>query len=580
MNRAKTPSTAAVTKILQSSKGFTSTNQSFYLGRDNKSKKNTQEIKKQSRTLHTIDNEKNSRRIYRGFSYYENKNNEELKPIIQTQILKVFDEDNIQIRDEPINQNETFIKHSKYYELITNQTKEFNKKLDVVYDQSSHYLAQIKAEYKDLYNYNEDKLTYDQLLFLENELKLDDHERNYQELDQIIVKNQFFKRLDVGVRYGIMEQCKIEHKTIGDVLFDSQKSSRRTFIILSGSCSLQVSYKIKDSLIPIHILSYFDGQYISQENLANKGDQKAEFELINKLKSHPSYKRWENQFKPSQIVNSKIIVQENSYFISIQSDRFQKILIDPNKDILDTKLKTLSKIKFLKLEEHKVLLPLATTIQLKNFQQGDYLIKKGKTLDKLIIVNEGIFDVVVELRIRRYLKSEMIKQKLKQFTFNRSYGDYCERLPPKDPSDQSYMIHFCNQSFDDAAKSYQYGHKKREGDKLVYTHLQVVQSLKSGDVIGGRYILGNTEGIPSINYDARLSIVTSSVSAQIYFIDYKQFLSLPDQLQNKIQQGLTQINEFDDFDVRTLTNEILQWDQEKEKQVLNIAKEKQRKFKL
>lgn len=99
-----------------------------------------------------------------------------------------------------------------------------------------------------------------------------------------------------------------------------------------------------------------------------------------------------------------------------------------------------------------------------------------------------------------------------------------------------------------------YGKKKIVGNELEYNDQIVFEELRHGSFLGGKSFLSIEQRESKADkseyftesLEAKLSVVSSSISTIVYSLDEKKFFSLSDNLQKVIIEGIYKSPYFDE----------------------------------
>ncbi|CAD8173710.1 unnamed protein product [Paramecium octaurelia] len=545
----------------------------------NKFRSTFQESGRRYRKLNTTYREKHERPIYHSKSLIcgqrEIENNDQLIKenlnVIQQGLIK---EPHVPI----INANEDLTKAKE-------QVDTMNKNLEPETFEVDEWDYQIDFEKLKL-----DALSLDELRSLVQEFEKEEYERNYLQMDKILLKNKFFERFGQGIRIGIMEKASIEIHDVGNVILQLGANSNNLYVILRGSCQQTLTMDIQlEEYEYLTVQSYFDGQDLSEINLLqlnnNRGYSVNKFiDMVEEIKEHPKFKDILKNER-TKLITSHISCSEKTYLLRMDNDQFQKILKQSIEKDKEFKLSILSQIRFFQHTSTSQLLHLVAELGIQNYFQGDSVVRKGDKLNRVIIIAQGEFEIVEEIQLERETRNYYLENKLKPFVHKKHIDRNTRPFIPRDQADQSFDQYFdqlkdskkdqqkdqqkdqfLNQNKQQVirnSKCYQYCNKQINGkNEITYTHLHVLKTLKKCDVICGRslLILYDNEYDQKQASSAKLTVVAKSVQGSVFFLDEKRYQNLPESLQNQILAGLRSMKEFDDYEIEHIRKQIKSWE--------------------
>lgn len=135
-----------------------------------------------------------------------------------------------------------------------------------------------------------------------------------------------------------MEKCSASKAGCHAVILELGVQSDQLFIILRGSCTVRVQYADSDgSHYWQSFLSFYEGQHFSESALVQSDEplmvDKSEV-LFRRFREHPVFQRHDTRTRKGRIVTSQIVATEDLYYLQMQNNQFQQILIQSvEKDI-------------------------------------------------------------------------------------------------------------------------------------------------------------------------------------------------------------------------------------------------------
>ncbi|CAD8179517.1 unnamed protein product [Paramecium pentaurelia] len=425
----------------------------------------------------------------------------------------------------------------------------------------------------------------DELRYLVQEFQKEEYEKNYLQMDKILLKNKFFQRFGQGIRIGIMEKASMEIHEVGNVILQLGANSNNLYVILRGSCQQTLTMDIQlQEYEYLTVQSYFDGQDLSEINLLqlnnNRGYSANKFiDMVEEIKEHPKLKDILKNER-TKLITSHISCAEKTYLLRMDNDQFQKILKQSIEKDKEFKLSILSQIRFFQHTSASQLLHLVAELGIQNYFQGDCVVRKGDLLNRVIIIAQGEFEIVEEIQLERETRNYYLENKLKPFVIKKFIDKNTRPMITRDIPDQSFDLSLNNnQQVIRNSKCYQYCNKQIKGKKnITYTHLHVLKTLKKCDVICGRslLILYDNEYDQEQTNSAKLTVVVKSVQGSVFFLDEKRYQNLPESLQNQILAGLRSMKEFDDYEIDHIRKQIKSWEKQKQNLYQQFIMEKRK----
>ena len=345
-------------------------------------------------------------------------------------------------------------------------------------------------------------LIQEELRELKIEFQKVSEERDYEKIDPIMSKLNFFQRFSQKVKRQIFEIGEVKCYLPGDVVFSQGEKGDSMYVVLKGAITIEKTG------------SEYGGKKIVINSVYD-GRQFGELALLNALNS----KTMNNERTAS------CIACEKTYLFCMPKLNLSEILVISNKRELDEKIEFLSECTFFKGINKSMLMPLASNLDITIFKLNDVILGKGEAPVGLYLIKKG--------HVGLYTEGFTVKDKYTdEFSPIRTQKPrpspmYFSRNPPerlrtkKSPG-------LLNESFEvNSARLNRKDKQKLESGGRIVKERIGFANLKEMDFFGGRTILqGFTHETTEIE-PSKFSIVAQSSTVEIFLITryHLQFLT-------------------------------------------------------
>jgi tetratricopeptide (TPR) repeat protein len=403
-------------------------------------------------------------------------------------------------------------------------------------------------------------ITHEELQELKNEYKKPNELRNYEKINLIAGKLEFFKKFNEETRQKLYEIGKIKFYKQDDIIFNQGDTADSMYVILKGAVSIEKQEKSFGST-PIVINSIYDGK------------QFGELALINSVKV--------DNKSNERAATCKAC--EKTYLLCIPKEDYSEILLMCNKEDLDYKINFFSRLSMFRNVNKTFLFNLATNIDAKNYKLNDVILAKGEIPKGLYIISYGCAVLFTE--------GYTIKHK-----YNDEYSPvrnqrpkppplYFSLSPPSKPIknplfDQSPVLE-TYQNQDSSRKDLsKFLSKKQikdinEENTLVQDRMPFA-TLQELDFFGGRAILEGSYGKSIQNSPSKFSIVVQSSRLQVFVITKYHLQFLNHEMTAQLLTVLEKSYEIDcppSVNAEEMDNLLKNWQKFKSSLIKNTRKE-------
>lgn len=246
-----------------------------------------------------------------------------------------------------------------------------------------------KTEYKDPAPASS-SITEQEIKFLILQFSVDPALRSYDQIDEIMLKLDFFQKYQQEIRLPLYQFSCLKYFRAGSIIFNQGDIGDNLYIIVKGSVTVIKSTEDFRNH-PVAVNSLYSGQHF--------GD----IALIHALKSNPFSNR-----------TATIQTSESSHLLVVPKANYQDLLLNLQVNLLQDKTVFLSKLKIFTGVDAALLIPLACNLHSKKFALGEVIFNKGNVPEGVFIVYKGQVKLVTTGVMKRKVGFAEIKANLKQ----------------------------------------------------------------------------------------------------------------------------------------------------------------------
>ncbi|OMJ78446.1 hypothetical protein SteCoe_21731 [Stentor coeruleus] len=384
----------------------------------------------------------------------------------------------------------------------------------------------VKIEFEDPQKLSTNNLTEQELKYIVHQFDFPDFIRDYVEIDKILYKLYFFLKFNYKVRKSIYTISQIKHYYSGEVIFKQGEIGDKLYVILKGSVSIEKEYPEFRNYSFI-INSVYDGR------------QFGDLSLMGSLNNHP--------------VNERVascIASEESYFLSIPKKDYQRMLLDSQKEEIESRINFFSEIAIFKGFSLAVLITLATNVELTVFKLDEIIIEQGKFPKGLYIIYSGFAVLYTQgYRIHDRSYNEFLNRRKQQGSVspinNPKYQKKYQLTPIKRDlysSIDSFQPEQMSKIQRSLSKSDLKKLKKNKNSQYLVRDSLEFATIRATDYFGGRVLLHN-DLAPELA--SKFTIVAKNSEVKIFIIEKQHLQYFSDDLVHQMKVILSKSFEID-----------------------------------
>lgn len=346
-------------------------------------------------------------------------------------------------------------------------------------------------------------LIQEELKELKIEFQKIPEERDYEKIDPIMSKLNFFQKFTKEVKRQIFEIGQIKYFLPGEVIFKQGEQGESMYVVLKGAITIE------------KIGQEFGGKKIVINSIYD-GRQFGELALLNALNSSTQHNER----------TASCIACEKSYVFCMPKLNLSEILMISNKHELDEKVNFLAECNFFKGINKNMLMPLASNIDKTVYRLNDVILKKGERPEGLYIIKKGHIGLFTEgLTVKEKYTDEFSPIRTQK---PRPSPMYFSRNPPQrvKTSKNNFNLHSELTGVKSARFSSRDKEKLESGGRIVKERIGFA-NLKEFDFFGGRTILQGFTHDSSEIEPTKFSIIAQSSTVEVILITryHLQFLT-------------------------------------------------------
>jgi CRP-like cAMP-binding protein len=376
-------------------------------------------------------------------------------------------------------------------------------------------------------------------------------ERDFDKIEPIMNKLNFFQKFSRGVKKQIFEIGEIKYFLPGEAVFSQGEKGDSMYVVLKGAISIE------------KIGSEYGGKKIVINSVYD-GRQFGELALLNALNS----KTMNNERTAS------CIACEKTYLFCMPKLNLSEILLISNKRELDEKVEFFSECNFFRGINKNMLIPLASNLEKTIYRLNDVILGKGEAPAGLYLIKKG--------HVGLYTEGFTVKEKYTdEFSPIRTQKPrpnpmYFSRDPPERLR-KNKRPGLLNESIEvNSARLNRKDKQKLESGGRIVKERIGFANLKEFDFFGGRTILqGFTHETTEIE-PSKFSIVAQSSTVEIFLITryHLQFLTQEMGLQfSTILEKSYEVDCPDDVNPGEMDKLFQSWQDYKVQLISNIRKD-------
>jgi CRP-like cAMP-binding protein len=220
--------------------------------------------------------------------------------------------------------------------------------------------------------FDSQSITEQELKFLIKQFELPVVRRDFERIDQVMLKLDFFKKYQKEIRMPLYEFSEIKFFLPNSTVFSQGDLGDNLYVIIKGSVTVIKSTEDFRNH-PVVVNSLYSGQHF--------GD----IALIHALKSNPFSNR-----------SATIKTSESCHFLVIPKFKYQDLLLNLQLTFLQEKTIFLSNLKFFTGIDPALLIPLACNLHSKTFTLGEVIFSKGQVPEGIFILYKGQAKLVTQ----------------------------------------------------------------------------------------------------------------------------------------------------------------------------------------
>jgi CRP-like cAMP-binding protein len=391
-------------------------------------------------------------------------------------------------------------------------------------------------------------LTEQELAFIISQLDSPKEKRNCMQMDKILSRLHFFFKFSLDIRVQIYKIGSVCHFYSGKIIFTEGEIGKNMYVILKGSVSIEK--KTEDiNNYPVIVNSLYDGNHF--------GD----LSFVGGLNSDPLNER-----------TVTCICSEDTYLMAIPKKKYQKILLEVQKEQIENKLNFFCGLNIFKGIDSSLLMSLATNIKLETFELDEVIVKQGEIPKGLYVIYSGYAVLFTKgYRLRNRLGNEFTNPRKKKQRADNIINTPKDRnsLKSSQQLDHSQIAtlkkYVSSKSLEKVSK---------EGCQLVEDWLEFT-SIQSKDYFGGRVLLNANDTDPSLA--SKFTIIAKSSLVEVFVIDKSYLQFFTDEVVHQLKTIISKSFEVDcppDVDTQTLDKTFLEWQEYKNNLLGSIERDR------
>lgn len=354
--------------------------------------------------------------------------------------------------------------------------------------------------------------------------------RDFDLIDSLVGKLDFFMKFYPDIRKRIYAYCQVGHFLPGQYIFKQGDIGDNVYVILKGSVSIEKTLTDLASF-DIIVNSIYDGKHFGDLSL-----------LSHLLK------------QPNKLRQASCISSEDSYFFIIPKDNYAEILFSVQKSEIEEKISFFSNVNLFKGLPLSSISNIATNVTVKEYELDDIILKQGEIPKGLYIIISGyavLYTQGFRLQGNKTKFHNATRKKYSKDLKKRKESSIIQRalinnLGPVTPRTLDNLKTFVSQ--EEAEK----GLVTREWMEFVSIH--------SKEYFGGRVLLQANDQHPSLA--SKFTVKAKSAKLKLFLIDKFHLQHFSDEVVQQVKTILAKSYEVDcppDVNPDRLTQDFQKW---------------------